>query len=78
MLRDHLAERIAGVEQALPVAQELLEATTRRRAAVLKGLEDCLDALVCAWVGCELLAGRTRAYGDADAAILVPTCASDG
>ena len=72
VLRDQLALRIDGVDAALPSAQELLAATTRRRQAVLKGLEDVLDALVCAWVGCELLAGRTRAYGDADAAILVP------
>jgi predicted RNase H-like nuclease len=41
--------------------------------ARLKRYEDALDALVCAWVGMEYLAGRSRALGDADAAIWTPT-----
>ena len=40
--------------------------------AGLKSYEDALDALVCAWVGTEYLAGRATAYGDCDAAIWVP------
>jgi predicted RNase H-like nuclease len=43
-----------------------------RSFARLKRFEDALDALVCAWVGIEHLAGRTRALGDGDAAIWSP------
>lgn len=39
----------------------------------LKRYEDALDALVSAWVGIEYLEGRAQAYGDATAAIWVPT-----
>jgi predicted RNase H-like nuclease len=39
----------------------------------LKRYEDALDALVCAWVGAEHLAGRTVALGDETAAIWCPT-----
>lgn len=41
-------------------------------AARLKGIEDALDAVVCAWVACEHLAGRTQPYGDRDATIWLP------
>ena len=37
--------------------------------ASLKRYEDALDALICAWVGTEYLAGRLRAHGDATAAV---------
>jgi len=40
--------------------------------ARLKRYEDALDALVCAWVGVEHLAGRTVALGDEMAAIWCP------
>jgi len=40
-----------------------------RPFARLKRYEDALDALICAWVGIEYLAGRTRAFGNADSAI---------
>lgn len=40
--------------------------------AGLKRYEDALDALICAWVGMEYLAGRAKAYGDGTAAIWVP------
>lgn len=43
-----------------------------RPFARLKRYEDALDALICAWVGIEYLAGRTRAFGDADSAIWTP------
>jgi predicted RNase H-like nuclease len=42
------------------------------RLAQLKRYEDSLDALVCAWVGAEHLAGRTVALGDHTAAIWCP------
>ncbi|GJM21405.1 MAG: hypothetical protein DHS20C15_13200 [Planctomycetota bacterium] len=71
-LRGALAQQIAGVNELIPSAQALLRAGTPRREATLKGVEDALDAVVCAWVAHEALAGRTRAYGDATSAIRVP------
>jgi predicted RNase H-like nuclease len=38
----------------------------------LKGYEDAIDAVVCAWIGCEFLAGRCVAYGDMESAIWLP------
>ena len=35
----------------------------------LKAVEDGLDAIISAWVGCEYLVGRTQAFGDREAAI---------
>lgn len=64
-LRAALAGKLEGVDQAFPSAASL-----PRRA--LKGLEDALDALVCAWVGAEFLAGRALPYGDAASAIWIP------
>ena len=72
VLRAGLDQVIEGVATAVPSAQELLVATEKRRGPVLKGVEDALDAVVCAWVAHELQAGRTRAFGDADGAILLP------
>jgi predicted RNase H-like nuclease len=43
-----------------------------QKLASLKRYEDALDALVCAWVGVEFLAGRTVALGDRTAAIWCP------
>jgi len=37
--------------------------------ASLKRHEDALDALICAWIGIEYLAGHLRAYGDATSAV---------
>lgn len=42
------------------------------RLGHLKRYEDSLDALVCAWVGAEHLAGRTLPLGDNTAAIWCP------
>lgn len=38
----------------------------------LKRYEDALDALVCAWVGCQYVEGTAVAYGDDSSAIWVP------
>lgn len=38
----------------------------------LKAAEDCLDAMVCAWVAIEALAGRCKPFGDEEAAIWIP------
>jgi predicted RNase H-like nuclease len=43
------------------------------RPRTLKGHEDALDALICAWVGVCYLEGRAQPFGDGDAAIWVPT-----
>lgn len=47
-------------------------AASVRQLTRLKRFEDSLDALVCAWVGAEHLAGRTVALGDQTAAIWCP------
>jgi predicted RNase H-like nuclease len=65
-LRSALTKRTAGVASWLPVAQSF------EQASQLKGYEDTLDAVVCAWIGCEFLAGRCVAYGDAKSAIWLP------
>lgn len=41
--------------------------------AFLKRFEDVLDALICAWVGKEFLAGNTVPLGDENAAIWCPS-----
>jgi predicted RNase H-like nuclease len=39
----------------------------------LKPIEDKIDALVCAWVGTQVLDGRAVPYGDEEAAIWLPS-----
>lgn len=60
VLRRALSLRIAGGALRVP---------TTGTIAALKRYEDALDALICAWVGTEYLAGRLRAHGDAGAAV---------
>jgi predicted RNase H-like nuclease len=71
-LRQGLAERIGGVESHIPSANSLLY-QSKSKARTLKGIEDTLDALVCAWVGWEYANGRTVPYGDAYSAIWLPS-----
>jgi predicted RNase H-like nuclease len=68
-LRSALDYRIAGVADWLPTAISFIKNGATPR---LKGYEDALDAIVCAWIGCEFLAGRCVAYGDEDSAIWLP------
>jgi predicted RNase H-like nuclease len=68
-LRAALDKRIAGVADWLPSAKAFIKSGTTSR---LKGYEDALDAIVCAWIGCEFLAGRCMAYGDEESAIWLP------
>jgi predicted RNase H-like nuclease len=68
-LRTALDKRIAGVADWLPSAHSFIKNGSLSR---LKGYEDALDAIVCAWIGCEFLAGRCVAYGDEDSAIWLP------
>jgi predicted RNase H-like nuclease len=55
-----LSTRIRGIALPFPATGTL---------AGLKRYEDALDALICAWVGMEYLAGRAIAYGDDTGAI---------
>lgn len=71
-LRDALASRINGVEDKIPMASGLLDCAPKSRGAVLKGVEDALDALVCAFVGCEFLAGCATPFGDRESTIWIP------
>jgi predicted RNase H-like nuclease len=68
-LRTALDKRIAGVADWLPSAKALVK---NGRSSHLKGYEDAIDAIVCAWIGCEFLAGRCVAYGDEESAIWLP------
>jgi predicted RNase H-like nuclease len=68
-LRTALDKRIAGVAESLPSAQSFIKNGALSR---LKGYEDALDAIVCAWIGCEFLAGGCVAYGDDQSAIWLP------
>ncbi len=68
-LRAALDKRLAGVADWLPSAKSLIK---NGPASRLKGYEDALDAIVCAWIGCEFLAGRCAAYGDEKSAIWLP------
>ncbi len=68
-LRSALDKRLAGVAKWLPSAKSL---NRNKPVSRLKGYEDALDAIVCAWIGCEFLAGRCVAYGDGGSAIWLP------
>lgn len=65
-IKTGLSAAIMGVEEglSLPLKVDTL--------AALKRYEDCLDAIVCAWVGTSYLEGRAVGYGDADCAIWIP------
>jgi len=64
-----LSQRIEAINLPLPRPDQVAS------MAALKPLEDTLDALVCAWVAIEHLAGRTRGLGDAKATIWCPNAA---
>jgi len=66
---DGLDQHIEAINLTLPQPIEV------QALSALKPLEDCLDALVCAWVAIEHLQGRTRGLGDATSAIWCPTTA---
>jgi predicted RNase H-like nuclease len=60
VLRRALASQIRGGTLRVPSTGPM---------AALKRYEDALDALICAWIGTEYLAGRLRAHGDTTAAV---------
>lgn len=68
-LREGLAREIANVKEFIPNAHALLK---YEKLSALKGMEDALDAVVCAWVGAQFWRGNANAYGDDVAAIWVP------
>ena len=68
-LRQALANEIAGVDRMLPPARQIFKLGKRTR---LKNFEDALDAVVCAWIGVQILRRRAMAYGDRTGAIWVP------
>ena len=65
-IKASLDKHISGIPLIIPEVDEV------QTLASLKTIEDMLDALVCAWMGIEHLAGRTRGLGDRSAAIWVP------
>jgi predicted RNase H-like nuclease len=68
-LRRALAREIEGVDRIFPSAHKILKLGRR---GLLKNFEDALDAVVCAWIGIQILQGRALAYGDRAGAIWVP------
>jgi len=71
-LHSALASRIGGFADIVPKACAILAAVPKSKGAVFKGIEDALDAVVCALVGYEFLAGRAVGFGDQYSAIWVP------
>jgi predicted RNase H-like nuclease len=73
-LRCGIARVLDGAAYLIPSASDIMHSgNCKSRTATLKGIEDVLDAAVCAWVGCEYLAGRAIPYGDETSAIWLPT-----
>lgn len=71
-LRDALAREFDGVQELIPSATVVVESRRRRVVALLKGIEDVLDAVVCAYAAIEFLEGRATGFGDRMSTIWVP------
>ena len=69
LILDKLGNDIDDVPQAFDISSAF-ETTTLN---ALKPFEDALDAMVCAWSGYRYSIGKAMPYGDATAAIWVPT-----
>jgi predicted RNase H-like nuclease len=65
-IADALEREVAGSRAMLPASYEAF------RGARLKAVEDTLDAIICAWIGAEVMRARAEAFGDETAAIWVP------
>ena len=63
---DALDAEVTGAGRLLPPDFETFT------GARLKAVEDTLDAILCAWIGAEVMRGRGEAFGDGTAAIWVP------
>lgn len=64
-IKDALSKRFEGLN-------DLISIRGAESLSHLKKVEDALDALICAWVGVEYLAGKTVPLGDQTAAIWCP------
>jgi predicted RNase H-like nuclease len=69
LILDELSQTIPNVDLPLPNSQEAGSRTLK----YLKRYEDALDALICGWVGIQYLSGSCKSYGDATAAIWIPS-----
>ena len=63
---DGLETSVRGARRLLPPDPSALPPSR------LKAVEDALDAIVCAWIGVEVMRGNAEPYGDETAAIWVP------
>lgn len=61
-----LDDQLAGTAAMLVMPQ------ASSPAYVLKGFEDALDAVICAWVGICALDGNAEPFGDRESAIWIP------
>lgn len=61
-----LSREFSGLGALLPAER------SAARPALLKRMEDALDALVCAWVASKYSGGDASRFGDQDAAIWLP------
>lgn len=59
--------------QIIGIPGHVVPAPAPRTLSALKRYEDALDALVCAWIGARYLEGHAECFGDANAAIWVPS-----
>ena len=72
-LREYLGGEIDGLGRVMISAQELLDRRSSPFVERMKGLEDALDAAVCALVAARFLEGRVHPFGDSKSAIWIPT-----
>ena len=72
LLRGALSEKIAGVCSLVPSAVEILDNAVGSKLRVLQGIEEALDAVVCAYAGWKVGDGSGMAFGDEGAAIWLP------
>jgi predicted RNase H-like nuclease len=61
-----LQSDVENIDVAFPDCTEV------KTFAALKPHEDALDAIVCAWVGRQYLAGNAEPFGNANASIWIP------
>lgn len=66
-----LDRHMAGASSGLPIL------SVDPTSGELKAYEDMLDAIVCAWVGTSMIAGRAIPFGDSDSSIWVPRLAQN-
>lgn len=69
-LMEHWRRIVAALRRRMKVKLELPAAFASFSA--MKPYEDAIDAMVCAWVAIEFLAGNARPVGDETAAIWTP------